>query len=159
VTTEGEELQKLDAISALLARTEAERASLEAMLDQARDEATSAETRAEGKYDTRATEASYLVAGQGQRLLELTRIVEMLQATDGGPGYPYLYEVEGRYGISWYLLAAEGGGQRAFVAGVEVVVVTPGSPLGQALAGTESGESVWLGIGPARTECEIRSVF
>jgi hypothetical protein len=144
---------------ALLEQTRVERASLGAMLEQARDEATSDQTRAEGKYDTRATEASYLVAGQGQRLMELTRIEAILETADAGPGYPHLYEVEGRNGVSWYLLLAEGGGQRAWADGAEVVVVTPQSPLGQALAGAEPGDSVWLGSGSARAECAVLSVI
>ena len=41
----------------------------------AADEATSEQSKAEGKYDTRATEASYLARGQAERVVELRELV------------------------------------------------------------------------------------
>ena len=65
-----------DAIDALLKTVSAELAALESIASEARDEATSSETKAEGKYDTRATEASYLARGQAWRIVELKRLTK-----------------------------------------------------------------------------------
>ena len=138
-------LHKPDVLAALLARAEAEFASLQQVMRMAQDEATSAETKAEGKYDTRATEASYLAAGQGERLLQLGRTIAYLQAASGAPGEPWLYTLSGARGAAHYLLAPEGGGQRASVGDAEVVVLTPGSPVGEALLGAEPGDEIRVG--------------
>ena len=50
-------------VAALLEQVQAELDGMEAVAEAARDEATSSETKAEGKYDT-PTEASYLARGQ-----------------------------------------------------------------------------------------------
>jgi hypothetical protein len=105
----------------------------------ARDEATSSESRAENKYDTRATEASYLAAGQGERLLALRH--SLAWATSPSPTAT-LVELEGP---AWVLVAPEAGGRRVVVAGQTVVVVTPGSPVGEALSSAAPGDLVRVG--------------
>jgi hypothetical protein len=116
------------------------------MMSMSRDEASSAESRAENKYDTRATEASYLAAGQGQRRVELARFVGLIeQAAAGAVALP-LIELRSARGPSWYLLAPEGGGRRVQSVGVDVVVVTPQSPVGRALAVAEVGDTVPLAV-------------
>ena len=62
----------------VIALREAAEASLltaERAQARAHDEATSDESRAEGKYDTRATEASYLARGQAERVADLRVLV------------------------------------------------------------------------------------
>ena len=63
-------------------RVDAERAleTAEQAQSIARDEATSAESKAEGKYDTRATEASYLARGQAERVVALSEAVDTVTA-------------------------------------------------------------------------------
>ncbi len=53
-------------LNAFLERLSADRAALLRVVSTARADATGAESVSENKYDTRATEASYLAAGQGQ---------------------------------------------------------------------------------------------
>lgn len=152
-------LTKPEALAALLARAREEHAALEDVLRMAKDEATSDETRPESKYDTRATEASYLAAGQGERLAQLARTIAYLDACTGADGPPRLYELVGRRGAAWFLLAPEGGGQRARSGEHDIVVVTPSSPLGEALAGVEAGDEVELGEGAGRQSWEVVAVL
>ena len=73
-------------VAALLEQVQAELDGMEAVAEAARDEATSSETKAEGKYDTRATEASYLARGQAWRIVSLRKQVAWLSS--GAPFDP-----------------------------------------------------------------------
>ncbi len=149
---------KESVLAALLARAREEHAALAQVMRMAQDEATSDETKSEGKYDTRATEASYLAAGQGERVAQLARAIAWLDAARGAPEGPPLYVVEGPRGRAAFLLAPEGGGQRARVGALEVVVLTVRSPLGQALVGAREGDEVEVGEGAAVQEWGVVSV-
>ena len=148
-------MTKTEVTVAVLTLFREELASLEHMTQLARDEATSPESRPENKYDTRATEASYLAAGQGQRLVALRRLVAFLETP--APGLR-LYALEGERGPAWFLLAPDGGGRRVHVGGHEIVVVTAESPVGASLAGSHEGASVKIGLPGAQHEYEVVSV-
>jgi transcription elongation GreA/GreB family factor len=106
-----------------------------------REEVTSDETRSEGKYDTRATEASYLARGQAWRIAELRQLVAWCSQLSGAPpserraclGSLLLAEAATS---SLYFLAPVGG-TRVRVQGKTVRLVSPQSPIGQALLGLE----------------------
>ena len=150
--------EKDTALTALLERAREEHAALVHVMRMAQDEATSDETKSEGKYDTRATEASYLAAGQGERVAQLARAIAWFDAARGAPEGPPLYVVDGPRGRGVFLLAPEGGGQRARVGTLDVVVLTSRSPLGQALAGARTGDVVEVGEGTALQEWEVTAV-
>ncbi len=136
-------MDKDDVIAALLAQVRDELGTLERVSEMARDEATSSESRAENQYDTRATEASYLAAGQGQRILAVRRFAGMLDATSATSFD--LFELAGDAGTAWFLLAPDGGGRRVRVAGADVVVVTRESPVGAELSRSREGDAVKVG--------------
>lgn len=110
----------------------------------ARDEATSAESRPENQYDTRALEASYLAAGQGERLEDLKRLVAWAQTLDADP--PSRVEsgavvvLEDDRGRTRTLLVAPRGGLTLDVDGHTVQVISASSPLGAALGGLTEGD-------------------
>lgn len=117
---------------------------LEAMVASARDEATSAESKAENKYDTRALEASYLAAGQGVRLAELRTLATWLDQQDAtrahrSVGSGALVTLHDDTGERWVLLGPAGG-HVVTVSGTRVALISAGSPLGLALAGLEVGD-------------------
>ena len=148
-------IDKGQMVAAVLALFREELASLEQMTQLARDEATSPESRPENKYDTRATEASYLAAGQGQRLVALRRLVAFLETP--APGLR-LYALEGDAGAAWFLLAPDGGGRRVQLGGREVVVVTAESPVGASLAASHEGDSVKIGAPGAVQDYEVVTI-
>lgn len=135
----------------MLAQVRADLTSLERITQAALDEATGSESRPENKYDTRSTEASYLAAGQGERVLALRRLVAFLaefnpDAPAGGAvAQGSLVEIDGDDGSTWFFLAPDGGGRRVVVDGDSVVVVTPASPAGKALLGTKEADNVRIG--------------
>lgn len=118
-------------------------AALDAALagaESARDEATHGESRAENKYDTRGLEASYLAAGQAERVLELRAALAALEARGGERvGVGSLVRTDGG---AWYLVAQGAGGVRVELDGHTVSVLSPDAPLGRALLGCEPGDEV-----------------
>lgn len=147
-------MDKARVVAAILVQARGDLAAAEQLTAMAIDEATSAESKAENKYDTRSLESSYIAAGQGQRLLSLRRFVSTLEAWT-----PVRSEVVGiwalvRLSTGLRIVLPDGGGRRVVVDGEEVVVVTPASPAGQALLGLRAGDTARQGS----VEVEIEDV-
>ena len=116
----------------------------------AHEGATHEEAKPENDKDTRALEQSYLARGEAKRYEESRSALaetEGIALRDFGPddaavlGALVTTEENGEEARVW--LAPHGGGTR--LAEGRVQVVTPKSPLGQALLGRRAGE-----------ECEVR---
>ncbi len=109
---------------------------------------THEENRAESDKDMRSTEAAYLARGQAERVASLERdvlAVERFELRNFEPGDAIalgaLVTLESEDGKrSILFLAPAGGGTR--LDGGKVRVVTPSSPLGQALIGAAQGQTV-----------------
>jgi len=134
---------KAEVIAALRAAVDEELAAVERIAAAARDEATGDESRSEGKYDTRATEASYLARGQAQRVVALRGVATWLGSVAGAPAAESarvgaLVALEGAR--EELLLIAPVGGARASAGGRRVRMISPASPLGRAMAGLETGD-------------------
>lgn len=111
--------------------------------------ATDPGSKAEGKYDTRSLEASYLAAGQARQvddLAEAVRIFDGLTLPDFGANEPIdagaLVEVELGGESVCYLLAPASGGLELCHEGREITLLTPASTLYQKLVGLEVGDSL-----------------
>lgn len=114
--------------------------------------ATHEDNRSEGDKDMRATEQSYIARGQAMRAEELADELARLEATplrafDRGdaiaPGALVRVSIDDDeqrvlFVISW------GGGTELVVGRAKVTVVTPSSPVGQALLGRRQGEDFEL---------------
>lgn len=120
-----------------------------------RDEATSVENKAEGKYDMRSQEAAYLAEGQARLAAEIAESISLYRTLDlpdfsaGRPaalGALVTLETKGRRTV--YFLGPRNGGLEISVRDLTVLVVTPSSPLGRQLLGRVTGDSVQL---PGRT--------
>jgi transcription elongation GreA/GreB family factor len=133
----------IDKIRAVL---EAELAGLAEMTAMSRDEATGGQSKAENKYDTRALEASYLAAGQGQRLLELKKLVHWAQGVDSSLRHEQvtvgsLLQTETEEGRHQWFFVAPSGGTKVDCDGRTISVISLHSPLGRALAGCRVDEA------------------
>lgn len=156
-------LNRPDAIAAILASIHSELSAMESLANAARDEATSSETKAEGQYDTRATEASYLARGQAWRILELRRLTAWLDALD--PHQPHkepvvqvgaLVQISGTRQEQLFL--APIGGAKAEVDGITIRVISPSSPLGAAMAELEVGDAFEIESPRGVLEYEITGI-
>ena len=111
--------------------------------------ATDPGSKAEGKYDTRSLEASYLAVGQAKQVDELAealRIFETLTLPDFGMDDAIdagaLVEVELAGGSSFFLLVPASGGLVVSHKRLEITLLTPASPLYQKLLGLRIGDTL-----------------
>jgi len=118
---------------------------------EAREAATHEDARAEDKYDTRATESSYLADGQARHAAELREAIELYRvltlrefAADEPIALAALVEIEQRRTRDLYFIGPRNGGVIVRRDGVEVMVITPQSPLGRAMLGRRTGEAIRL---------------
>lgn len=129
----------------LLALLEHTLSTLEAAHAAAREGATHEEAKPENDKDTRALEQSYLARGQAMRIESLKAglaALSTMSLAEGEVGrVGALIEAEEDDAQVRFFLAPEGGGTR-LEGGVQVV--TPASPLGQALLGKRAGDEVEL---------------
>ncbi len=146
---------KHSVIAELVSHLEKERLVYERIAAQSRLDAIDGEMKQEGKYDTRAIEASYLAGAQKRRLEEIIveiqglkalPVVELIPITTAGVGS--LVEVESPNGTQWYFISPSSGGVDVATK-PPVKVVSLQSPIGQALLGLAVGEEPYRSPIPA----------
>ena len=138
--------QLLEQIRAEL-RAQLERLSKAAI--EAHAAATDPGSKAEGKYDTRSLEASYLAAGQARQVDELAEAVRIFEtlvlpvfgmedAIDAGA----LVEVDLAGETAFFLLVPASGGLVIPHEAWEITLLTPASGLYRKLLGMRPGDSI-----------------
>ena len=134
-------------------------ATLEAAHAAAREGATHEQAKPENDKDTRAIEQSYLARGQAMRIETLQNGLAALSAMALAKGevgrLGALIETEEDGEPVTFFLAPEGGGTR-LEGGIQVV--TPASPLGQALLGKRAGDEVELKLAGKTRVLELLDV-
>lgn len=122
--------------------------------------ATHEQAKPENDKDTRALEQSYLARGQAKRTEELRDGLASIQrmdveafAADKAVDVGALVTAEEGVRTVRFLIALHGGGTRLSKGTVQVV--TPRSPLGEALLGKKVGDSCEVLTGGARRELEL----
>lgn len=127
--------------------------------------ATHEESKPENQYDTRGLEASYLAGAQEKRVFdieELLSICKHLSLKSFSENDPIsstaLVEIELHGKKSFVFLMPKGGGQILNFEGHSVQVITPASPLGEALLGLRVGDSALVEMGSNTKEYEIVSI-
>lgn len=139
-------------LASLLAHVESEIATMRKAAYDAADAATHAEAKPENDKDTRALEASYLAAGQAERVRELEaalKVLAGLELRDIGETTPIcasaVITLEDEHGArTLFFMTPHGGGVKLDLEGTGVQVVTPQSPLGKALLGRLHGDTIEL---------------
>ncbi len=155
---------------ALLAQFENQIAANLAVLTQAalaaREAATHSESKAEDQYDTRGLEASYLAGAQSRRAAELEELLAIYRHIDLKTfsattpiAATALIELDFEGTSSLYLLMPKGGGMGATWEGRPVQVITPQSPLGEALLGKKAGDYIQVQIQRSKKDYDILKVW
>jgi hypothetical protein len=113
--------------------------------------ATDPGSKAEGKYDTRSLEASYLAAGQARQVDELAESVRVFETLslpdfeiDDEVDAGALVEVELNGETQFFLLVPASGGLVIVHEGLEVTLLTPDSALYRKLLEMRAGDSLDL---------------
>ncbi len=142
-------MTKADVHSQLIVQLAKKITVLKSALSDSEESASGAETKSEGKYDTRAIEAAYLAQAQAEQLSlaeeSLGKFRRFRPPTyeindEIGPGA--LVEVEQDGEICFYFLAPTGGGLVTEYLGCEVTVITPESRMYQQLAERKLGDTL-----------------
>lgn len=119
----------------------------------AHEAATHAECLPDNKYDTTALEASYIAQGQANRAQEIRialksyRTLQMQYFDADTPiRLTALVTLESEAGnVLRIFLGPQAGGKRIADNTGEIVIITPGSPLGCRLLGLRNGDEVRAG--------------
>jgi transcription elongation GreA/GreB family factor len=158
-------LDKRVLVQQLVADLEAEIAVLTAAARSAHEAATHEEAKPENDKDTRSVEAAYLAGAQAERVRDLERVSSALStlplkefAADDDVAVSAIVEVSLKGARQWCFIARDGGGRKTRVSGVEIQVVTPVSPLGEALVHARAGEVVEVVTPAGVREYEVCSV-
>lgn len=130
-----------------------------------REAATHEESKPENEYDTRALEASYLAGAQSKRITDTEELlvhlkhIEPKSFSEKDPiSSTALVEVEGHGRRGLYFILAKGGGLSLVFEGRRIQVLTPASPLGEALLGLKVGDAAIVENGPQVLEYDILSI-
>jgi len=114
-----------------------------------RQQGNDAESKSEGKYDTRSTEENYLADGLARQALEAAKAAEVIEKMpirdfEKSDGIDVGAVVELRFDkeTEFFLIATTGGGTEVVWNQKTIVVLTPESPLGSRLMGRRAGERV-----------------
>ncbi|MGZ3792692.1 MAG: hypothetical protein ACXVCP_10100 [Bdellovibrio sp.] len=128
--------------------------------------ATHEESKPENEYDTRGLEASYLAGAQAKRIREIEEILVILKhlevknfGTEDKINSTALVEVESSGRKSLFFILAKGGGISVPFNGRTVQVITPSSPLGEALQDQKKGGVAIIENGDQFREYEILNVW
>jgi transcription elongation GreA/GreB family factor len=123
------------------------------------------ENQPDNKYDTLALEASYVAQGQANRAQELRKSIDIYKqlnpdmAVGDAVCLTSLVTLADCDGMKRLLfIAPVEGGLKIEYCGEEIVVITPGSPMGRELIGKSFGDSVEIDAGGFRSEYEIVEV-
>lgn len=137
-------LDRSEIIDSLKQRLADELGALESVANQTREEVGSSETKSEGKYDTRSTEASYLARGQAWRIAGLRQLAAWfdnltIEKTFESVEVGSLVEVTRESGGSRFIFLAPAGGLKSSVKidgeSIRVEVISQSSPMGSAMFG------------------------
>lgn len=138
-------IDKKNILKKLIENLQTELGEVEGAAKSTRDLATQDDLKSEGKYDTRAIEASYLASAQQKRVEEIKIDIQMLEEIEIQNskklqmGSLALIEYKGNE--RYYFLTSTSGGTMLTVDGQTILVISVFSPLGNGALGLIEGES------------------
>ncbi len=113
----------------------------------AHEAATHEENKQEDSHDTRSIEASYLAGAQATRAAELNRLLTLFRffpvrdlESNAVACVGALVELSCNGTLAFYFVVPQGGGLITRVDGKAVQIITPLSPIGEALMGKRVGD-------------------
>jgi hypothetical protein len=154
---EADMVDKAQILRGILDRLSAEFEADRATSKMTRAAGNDAETKSEGKYDTRSTEENYLADGLAKKAFAAAQSAKAyrdLPADDFGSDQPIdigaLVELSFDGERSWFFLGPAAGGMEIECEGRVVTVITRGSPLGDQIYRKNVGD--WTSSPRARIE-------
>lgn len=164
-------MNKKELIKQIVEHIEKELASAISAAQATYEAATHEENKPENEYDTRGLEASYLAGAQAKRVGELEEILYLFKHTnlrdfkkEDKIATTALVELNLDDGTKaqakklFVFLMGKGGGETLTIQNRNIQVITPASPLGEALVGLSVGDVASVDFGKITKEYEIISV-
>ena len=158
-------IDKAALLEQIKTQLETDRVALMAAAQSTYEAATGEESRPENEYDTRALEASYLAGAQAKRVADIDEQLAMVKTLEiqkfndkSAISATALIELDLEGHHSFVFLLPKGGGLFLNHNGVPVQIVTPVSPLGEALIGLKQGDTALVEVGDETREYEILKV-
>ncbi|SNB45229.1 transcription elongation factor GreAB [Geobacter sp. DSM 9736] len=159
-------MTKAELLQAIIASLSADLSVHTAAALAAHEAATHEECIPDNKYDTTALEASYIAQGQANRAQEIRaaldsyRTLTLQEFDDENPiRLTALVDLEDEEGIvRRFFLGPQGGGMKIADGDGEIMIITPGSPLGRQLLGRVTGDEVIVGDAAASRSYTIVAV-
>jgi hypothetical protein len=152
-------VDKAAIIQAIIDALRTEFDTLRSTSQKTRAAGNDAESRAEGKYDTRSTEDNYLADGLARQAHGAAQagaayddFTPPLFGPDSRIDLGALVQLAFRDETHWFFLGPARGGIEVKCKGIPVTVLTPDSPLGRQLMGLKIGDST------ASPNAKVRSV-
>ncbi|PAJ72745.1 hypothetical protein CJF42_19525 [Pseudoalteromonas sp. NBT06-2] len=165
-------MDKLQLISKIIKHLEKELKNAILAANNARDAAVNDESVAETQYDTIAIEAGYLAQGQSKRVDEFETAIKAFHIlktqkhvidefeTDTPINVGHLVQLEkDQAKTHWFFIAAFAGGFVTQLEQHKITVITPKSPIGQALVGKYQDDEIKVNLGSMVLEDVIFSVL
>lgn len=141
-------MDKAAVLKAIVDVLRAEFETLHTTSQKTRATGNDAESKAEGKYDTRSTEDNYLADGlarQAHATAQAGAAYENFTPRTFGLDTPIdlgaLVQLAFPDETHWFFLGPAGGGIEVICDGIPVTVLTPGSRLGRQLIGLKTGDA------------------
>lgn len=141
-------IDKKKIVELLIEKLNSELVEVENAARSTRDLATASDLKSEGKYDTRAIEASYLASAQNKRVEEIKLDIQMLEDLEILVETPATKLQLGSLGLircnnqeRFYFISSTSGGSMLLVDEKPILVISVFSPIGDAALGLGAGES------------------
>lgn len=139
-------IDKKKILSHLIVNLQKELKQVEEAASSARELATQDDLKSEGKYDTRAIEASYLAGAQNKRVEEIKLDIQMLEEMEISKNLEHniqlgslaLIRCNGQERL--YFLSSTSGGSMLQIDGHPILVISVFSPIGNAALGLGKNE-------------------
>ena len=151
----------------IIIQLEADLKVAEIAAEQARNASIDDQSVAETQYDTLAIESAYLAEGQSKRIAEIKHAIALMQELK----LPVLTSdsevvlgacvkvVDSGEQESWYFVAPVAGGLQFNIEGRTITVITPQSPIGNALIGKVCDDDFELRLGAKIKTGYIEQLF
>jgi transcription elongation GreA/GreB family factor len=123
--------------------------------EQAHASATHSENVADNKYDTLAVEAAYLAHGQSVRITQLQQSIAnyrqllSIRSPDNASihiGHTVTIN-DANENLQRLFIGPSAGGIRLCIKGLEILTITPQTPMGKALMGKAVDDEITLAVG------------
>jgi transcription elongation GreA/GreB family factor len=161
-----EHKHKLEIKALVLRQLKDQQAVLSKAVQIAAEATTHTEAKQEGKYDTRAIEASYLAGAQAERLADLDQKIAKLERLTVVGNENERVKVTSLICVEdeesekrWYMILPGAAGINVSIVSSDITILSPESKLGTELLGKNLGEEVELAVGRVSKYLTILAVI